>query len=381
MIQIQLEKFEGPLALLLHLIRKNEMDIYDIEIHKITQQYLEYINVMKNLDLEVAGDFVAMAATLIHIKSKMLLPDYDEQGEVLETHDPRKELVQRLLEYQRFQEVAQTLGKRPLLGREAWARGLREHLGEGDAEIIVEEGGLFALISHYRRTMQKAKRRVHVVFRKAQSLASRVLEIRHLLIPGGRLEMSDLLVPFEKTRSKLVITFLSVLELAKLGFVSVFQADTYGPIYLDVRKQVQGDIVSQLQEYENLPQDEAQVQLELEPEPLMMTPPPEARVVATASIEPEAATDDEIAELEKELGLAPLEPSLEGVPAEILAAYEDDESGVSVDEVRTEPMETRFDPEKVSEPPSTPAQSEVSAGQGGADPVPGLTPEDKPLDV
>ena len=103
---IQLERFEGPMGLLLHLIRKEEMDIFDIKINEITTQYLEYIKLMKELDLEVAGEFVAMAATLIHIKSRMLLPQYDENGEVVENADPRKELVQRLLEYQKFQEAA-----------------------------------------------------------------------------------------------------------------------------------------------------------------------------------------------------------------------------------------------------------------------------------
>src|SRR5216110_3153130 len=99
-INIQLPKFEGPLGLLLYLIRKEEMDIFDIKINEITKQYLDYIKLMQELDLEVAGEFVAMASTLIHIKSRMLLPSYDENGEIIENEDPRKELVQRLLEYQ-----------------------------------------------------------------------------------------------------------------------------------------------------------------------------------------------------------------------------------------------------------------------------------------
>ena len=99
-INIQLERFEGPLGLLLYLIRKEEMDIFDINVHHITRQYLEYIREMKRLDLEVAGEFVSMASTLIHIKARMLLPQYNEEGEILEDQDPRKELVQKLLEYQ-----------------------------------------------------------------------------------------------------------------------------------------------------------------------------------------------------------------------------------------------------------------------------------------
>src|SRR6185369_16660831 len=121
-LQVQLDKFEGPLSLLLYLIKKNELDIYDIPITEITQQYLEYIKIMKELNLEVAGEFVAMAATLIYIKSRMLVTQYDEHGEEIK-EDPRKELVQKLLEYQKFQKAGKDLYKRPLIGRDIWLRG------------------------------------------------------------------------------------------------------------------------------------------------------------------------------------------------------------------------------------------------------------------
>src|SRR5262245_29769059 len=111
-IRVQLAHFEGPLGLLLYLIRKNEMDIYDIEINLITKQYLDYIKNMKKLDLEVAGDFIAMAATLIQIKSKMLLPQHSETGEETDVEDPRKGLVQRLLEYQQYQNISKQLNSR-----------------------------------------------------------------------------------------------------------------------------------------------------------------------------------------------------------------------------------------------------------------------------
>src|SRR4030042_830004 len=122
--QVKLQVFEGPLDLLLFLIKKNEIDIYDIPIAVITQQYLEYLEMMKNLDLDVAGEFLLMAATLLLIKSKMLLPTPEEQpaeGEQ-EEEDPRAELVRRLLEYQRFKEAAQQLVKGPLLDREVFVR-------------------------------------------------------------------------------------------------------------------------------------------------------------------------------------------------------------------------------------------------------------------
>jgi segregation and condensation protein A len=148
-LSIQIPQFEGPLALLLYLIRKEEMDIFDIDIYLITTQYLEYIKKMKQFDLEVAGDFIAMAATLLQIKSKMLLPNYNELGEEEEVEDPRKELVNRLIEYQKFQEISKTLYERPLLGRDVFRRGKSEAIhSDEDGEIILDEGGLFSLIAY-----------------------------------------------------------------------------------------------------------------------------------------------------------------------------------------------------------------------------------------
>src|ERR1700722_13912199 len=111
-LQVQLGTFEGPLSLLLHLIRKDELDIYDIPINAITKQYLDYIQIMKELNLEVAGEFITMAATLIYIKSRMLVPQYDANGEIV-AEDPREELVQKLIEYQRYQEAGKQLYKLP----------------------------------------------------------------------------------------------------------------------------------------------------------------------------------------------------------------------------------------------------------------------------
>ena len=184
---VQLPKFEGPLALLLYLIRKEEMDIFDIKIHEITNQYLEYIKIMKELDLELAGEFVAMAATLIQIKSRMLLPQYDEKGEVIEVEDPRKELVQKLLEYQKYQEAAKLLYDRPLVGRDMWTRGFRESLDEPPEEIEVEDNGLFSLISAYRSLVKFAQKRIHKVTAKVQSIASRILEFKDSLVIGQKI--------------------------------------------------------------------------------------------------------------------------------------------------------------------------------------------------
>ena len=250
---VHLQQFEGPLGLLLYLIRKEEMDIFDINVNEITHQYLEYIRAMKELDLEVAGEFVAMAATLIHIKSRMLLPSYNEEGEVVESEDPRKELVQKLLDYQRYQEAAKKLYERPLLTRDVFSRGIRENynLEEELAGIEIEEDGLFSLISAYRKIMRKAQRAVHKVRPKVQSIASRILDLKEKLIVGARVLLRDLVEVGEgPQRARLLITFLSMLELGRMGFVSVFQNEVYGDIYIEPKKPVERNVLERVQEFD-----------------------------------------------------------------------------------------------------------------------------------
>ncbi|MBX3019632.1 MAG: segregation/condensation protein A [Bdellovibrionaceae bacterium] len=276
-LTIQLPKFEGPLALLLYLIRKEEMDIFDIEIHRITAQYLEFIRLMKELDLEVAGEFIAMASTLIQIKSRMLLPQYNEQGEIVESEDPRKELVQRLLEYQKYQEAGKMLYDRPILGRDVWARGSREKFEERILEEIeLEENALYSLITSYRRMYRAAQKRVHKVAAKAQSIASRILEIKDRLIVGLRVAMSTLVdpnaKPGEEKRRAVLITFLSALELAKMGFVRLFQSDTYQEIHIQATKEIEAAAVSSVEEYESLHNEEGNAAASLEPLRVDMVP-------------------------------------------------------------------------------------------------------------
>ncbi len=251
-INIQLPKFEGPLGLLLYLIRKEEMDIMDIKIHEITKQYLDYIKLMKELDLEVAGEFVAMASTLIHIKSKMLLPQYDENGEIIEQEDPRKELVQKLLEYQKYQEAAKMLYERPLVGRDVWLRGVRESLQPKEEEIILEENALFSLISTYRKVLRSVKKKVHQVAQKTQSIASRIMEIKDSLVIGKQVSMMDLINTVENRSRQALITFLSLLELGKMGFVRLYQTEAYADIWIEAQKPIEGDAVSRVEEYDSV---------------------------------------------------------------------------------------------------------------------------------
>jgi segregation and condensation protein A len=254
---VHLQQFEGPLGLLLYLIRKEEMDIFDIKVGEITHQYLEYIRQMKELDLEVAGDFVAMAATLLQIKSRMLLPQYNEEGEIVETEDPRKELVQKLLDYQKYQEAAKKLYDRPLLGRDVFTRGTRLDYGSEEmGEIITEDDAMFSLITAYRRAVKKALRAVHRVRPKGQSIAARIMEMSHRLVVGARVLLSDLLkIGGTPNRTQLLVTFLSVLELGRMGFVTLFQNETYGDIHIEAKKVIDYNVMERVQEFETLDAD------------------------------------------------------------------------------------------------------------------------------
>lgn len=317
-LTVTLPKFEGPLDLLLYLIRKEEMDIFDIKIHEITRQYLEYIKRMRELDLEVAGEFVAMASTLIHIKSRMLLPQYNDQGEIVENEDPRKELVQRLLEYQKYQEAAKALNERPLVGRDIWLRGTREVIKPPEEEIVLEENALFALISSYRKALKSFQKKIHRVAKKAQSIAQRILELKDRLIPGQRITMRELLTITEDRTRQILITFLSLLELGKMGYVTLYQSETYGDIYVDPKKDISSDVISRVEEFDGLKTDEAsqaaerlfheaeeaaQLQAELPlSEDLELTDLGEDNLSLGAE---EMASDEEILAAEKELETEP----------------------------------------------------------------------------
>lgn len=328
MIHVRLDQFEGPLGLLLYLIRKEEMDIYNIQIHLITSQYLEHIKRMRELDLEVAGDFIAMAATLIHIKSRLLLPQYDENGEPIEAQDdPRKELVQKLVEYQKFQEASKELNQRPLLGRDVWARGMKEELPIDDGDIIVDEGGLFTLISMYRKVVRQIQKNIHTVRAKGQSIAARILELRDRLVPGRRVTLKDLVTPVEWSANKVLITFLSLLELTKMGFTTLFQTEAYSDIFVDTKRDIDRNVIDRVEEYdaqtpeqteemvahvvedigaeiakeEIAHESEVQAQMELTEEEVVVSQ--QETPSSEAPAEPDIASDEEILTAEKELGL------------------------------------------------------------------------------
>ncbi len=229
---VKLEIFEGPLDLLLYLIKKNEINIYDIPIAEITRQYLEYIELMRSLNLDIAGEFLVMASTLIYIKSRMLLPP-SEEGEEETVEDPRKELVDRLLEYRRFKEAARWLVERPILGRDTFARSsLITEVEREKREIDLEESSAILLLEAFREVLKRASRERPLEITVSRiSVMERIEEILETLSRRGTVDFLSLF-PDRYDRSLAVVTFLALLELVRLRMVSVHQVEPFGRIII-----------------------------------------------------------------------------------------------------------------------------------------------------
>jgi segregation and condensation protein A len=227
---VRLQAFEGPLDLLLHLIRKHEVDIYDIPIALVTQQYLEYLDLMQELDLDVAGEFLVMAATLIHIKSRTLLPRPDPAQEEPE-EDPRQELVRRLLEHQRFKAAAELLHEREIQRGAQWGRPdgrVAEIVGEPpEPEVEVD---LFSLMAAFRQVLERAKHRPRVLLPPEQiSIETRIEQLLARLSDTEACGFDELFADAD-TRAGMIVTFLALLEMIRLKRVRVFQQGNFGPI-------------------------------------------------------------------------------------------------------------------------------------------------------
>jgi segregation and condensation protein A len=218
----RLEGFEGPLDLLLHLIQKNELDIFNIPIALITEQYLEYLQLMKHLNLDVAGEYLLMASTLLHIKSKMLLPKSSEEEEE-EGEDPRAELVRRLLEYQKYKQAAGELERRPMLDRDVFIRLISPECGEEPEEEKIEVNVL-GLIEAFRLVLERVKSEtVHEVLLEPISVEDKIEEILTLLGRENRSMAFHRLFPEQASRRVVVITLLAILELVKMKRIRIFQ--------------------------------------------------------------------------------------------------------------------------------------------------------------
>jgi segregation and condensation protein A len=229
--RISLPVFEGPLDLLLYLIRRERIDIHDIPIAPITRQYVEYLELMKELNLDVAGEFMVMAATLIHIKSKMLVPvePTEVEGEA-EVEDPRAELVRRLLELQRYKEAAGLLHQQAQIRAATWGRPdtVLPKFDEAGEEML--EAGLFDLIAAFKEMLDRRKVLLaHEVEAGGKSVEERMEEILALVREGQSLDFVDLFES-QATKADMIVTFLALLELIRLKTVKVYQRGLFGPI-------------------------------------------------------------------------------------------------------------------------------------------------------
>jgi segregation and condensation protein A len=244
---VTLPTFEGPLDLLLHLIREHKLDILDIPISFITTRYLEYLELMRELNIDLAAEFLVMAATLAHLKSKMLLPrevvagqdELDEEA----GKDPRTALVIRLLEYQKYRDAGEQLAARPLLGRDVFLRPPGEEDAGAEAEVTLREASAFDLVAAYDRSLRSAKRQTATeIATDRLSLSDAIGGITDRLAQEAILSFRQLVEPFFAVgseerplrRQRLVLTFLALLEMARLRLIHIRQ-DGSGEIMLERR--------------------------------------------------------------------------------------------------------------------------------------------------
>jgi len=229
--KVKLDAFEGPLDLLLFLIKKNEVDIYDIPIADITQQFLDYIEIIQLLDLEAASDFVLMAATLMRIKAQMLLPK-PEAEEVEELEDPRQELVYRLLEYKRFKDVAVDLGDKEQQARLTFSRGSRIY---DKSDYPLQDYGadvtLFDLVAAFRKVVAvRSKISVHRIEESDITVEEQMDVVLNKVRKKGKVEFMELFDSYSK--AELIVTFIALLELIKQRFIKAVQQEVFGQIIL-----------------------------------------------------------------------------------------------------------------------------------------------------
>ena len=237
---VHLENFDGPLDLLLHLIKKNEVNIYDIPVALITQQYLDYVNLMQELNLDVAGEFLVMAATLIHVKSRMLLPRPDPAQEDPE-EDPREALVRRLLEHQKFKAAAELLHERETV-RSAQRMRPDERVADvvGEAEEPEIEVDLFSLMSAFRQVLERAKHRPTMHLPPEQiSVETRIEQLLARLSVTDACGFEELFADVQ-TKPGMIVTFLALLEMIRLKLVRVFQGGAFGEIRVYKRERPAG---------------------------------------------------------------------------------------------------------------------------------------------
>jgi len=234
---VQLPQFEGPLDLLLHLCQKHDLNILDIPISTITEKYLEHLALMQFIQLDVAAEYLVMAATLAHIKSKMLLPvlpaGQDDEADIADDIDPREALIRRLLEYQKYKHAGEQLAARGVAGRDVFPRGMRDDAATPSGMRPLDEVPLFALVEALQRVLDRNKMKVsHDIVADRISITDRIVELSDLLAARPRLAFEEM---FEGSTSAfdMVITFLALLEMTRLKMTHLYQSEPLGPLYVE----------------------------------------------------------------------------------------------------------------------------------------------------
>ncbi len=240
---VQLPAFEGPLDLLLHLVQSHQLDIFDIPIHFITQKYLEYLAVMRHLAIDVASEYLVMAAVLAHIKSKMLLPEPPaDQADELDGDelDPREELVRRLLEYQKYKDAAARLTALGTAGQDALPRPPAEAAAPGPAPFAPPP--VFQLLDAFAKLLSKRKVRAdHEISFDRLSITERIHELGSVFLARGRRLAFEALFDERATRFDLVITFLALLEMSRLRMTRLFQDEALGRLEVEYTAELEGE--------------------------------------------------------------------------------------------------------------------------------------------
>jgi segregation and condensation protein A len=227
---VKLDTFEGPLDLLLHLIKKHEVDLYEIRVSQVTDQYLAYLRAARELNLDIAGEFLVMAATLIYLKSRALLPpeerdEFDDE----EPLDPEAQLIQQLIEHERFQKVAAALAQRPVLGRDVFRRTVVE-AAPGEFVEPPRPAGVGDLLLALQRVLnRRSGQPVHHVAQDHISIRDGLELVLEQLRSTPRVSFEQLF-PADASRGRIIVTFLAILELIKVGAVTATQEDAYGAI-------------------------------------------------------------------------------------------------------------------------------------------------------
>lgn len=231
--KVELEVFEGPLDLLLYLIKKEEVDIYDIPIERITTQYMEYLNLMKMLDLTIAGEFIVMAATLMMIKSRMLLPVEERQEMEEEEEDPRWDLVRQLVEYKKFKDAASHLQEREIYQENVFVLGKENVILEpDDPGLVLKDVSLFDLITAFNNVLKNAKAEtIGEIVQDQYSVADKIDSILNAVCEKSRVVFTQLFGE-NASRNEIVCTFLALLELIRLRHVNIVQDRHFGEIMI-----------------------------------------------------------------------------------------------------------------------------------------------------